>query len=85
MSNLTSDQIKQYQDKGFVAPIEALSQDEASEIRDEIEFIEKKWPRELEGLGRNNVHYISPIFDKVVHNSKILDSVEDIIGTNILV
>ena len=85
MSNLTSNQIKQYQDKGFIAPIEALSQDEANEIRDEIEFIEKKWPRELEGLGRNNVHYISPIFDKVVHNSKILDSVEDIIGTNILV
>ena len=85
MSKLTSDQIKQYQDKGFVAPIEALSQDEANEIRDEIEFIEKKWPRELEGLGRNNVHYISPVFDKVVHNSKILDSVEDIIGTNILV
>ena len=85
MSNLTSDQIKQYHDKGFVAPIEALSQDEANEIRDEIEFIEKKWPRELEGLGRNNVHYISPIFDKVVHNSKILDAVEDVIGTNILV
>ena len=85
MSNLTSDQIKQYKDKGFVAPIEALSQNEANEVRDEIEFIEKKWPRELEGLGRNNVHYISPIFDKVVHNSKILDSVEDIIGTNILV
>ena len=85
MSNLTSDQIKQYQDKGFVAPIEALSQNEANEVRDEIELIEKKWPRELEGLGRNNVHYISPIFDKVVHNSKVLDSVEDIIGTNILV
>ena len=41
MSNLTSDQIKQYQDKGFIAPIEALSQDEANEIRDEIEFIKK--------------------------------------------
>ena len=85
MKSLSSTQIKQYQDKGFVAPIEALSQDEANEVREEIEFIEKKWPRELEGLGRNNVHYISPIFDKVVHNSKILDSVEDIIGTNILV
>ena len=85
MKSLSSTQIKQYQDKGFVAPIEALSQDEANEVKDEIEFIEKKWPKELEGLGRNNVHYISPIFDKVVHNSKILDSVEDIIGTNILV
>ena len=38
----------------------------------------------LEGLGRNYVHLISPIFDKVVHNSKILDAVESIIGKNIL-
>ena len=36
-------------------------------------------------MGRNNVHYISPVFDQVVHNSKILDVVEDIIGKNILV
>jgi hypothetical protein len=42
MSKLTSDQIKQYQEKGFVAPIQALSQDEANEVREEIEFIEKK-------------------------------------------
>ena len=33
-----------------------------------------------EGLGRNYVHLISPIFDKTVHNSKILDAVESIIG-----
>ncbi len=85
MKSLSSTQIKQYQDKGFVAPIEALTQDEANEVKNEIEFIEKKWPKELKGLGRNNVHYISPIFDKVVHNSKILDAVEDVIGTNILV
>ena len=36
-------------------------------------------------MGRNNVHYISPVFDQVCHNSKILDAVESIIGKNILV
>jgi ectoine hydroxylase-related dioxygenase (phytanoyl-CoA dioxygenase family) len=85
MSSLSSSQIKQYQDKGFIAPVEALTNEEANQVKDEIEFIEKKWPSELEGLGRNNVHYISPIFDKIVHNSKILDAVESIIGKNILV
>ena len=84
MPKLTSDQRKQYEDKGFVAPLDALTQDEAEEVKSEIEFIEKKWPNELEGLGRNYVHLISPIFDKVVHNSKILDAVESIIGKNIL-
>ena len=85
MANLSPEQIKQYQDKGYLAPIEALTKDEVNEVKEEIEFIEKKWPNELKGLGRNYVHLISPIFDKVVHNSKILDTVEDIIGKNILV
>ncbi len=85
MAYLTTEQIKQYEEKGFVSPVEALTKEEAIEIKDEIEFIEKKWPRELNGLGRNYVHLISPIFDKVVHSSKILDAVESIIGENILV
>jgi len=81
---LTLEQLKKYRDKGFVAPLNILTKNEAEEIKNEIEFIEKKWPNELEGLGRNYVHLISPIFDKVVHNSKILDAVESIIGKNIL-
>ena len=85
MATLSPEQIKQYQDKGYLAPIEALTKDESNEVKEEIEFIEKKWPNELKGLGRNYVHLISPIFDKIVHNSKILDAVENIIGKNILV
>ena len=85
MPNLSLSQIKQYEDKGFAAPIDALTLEEANKVREELEYIEKKWPNELEGLGRNNTHYISPVFNKVVHNSKILDAVEDIIGKNILV
>jgi len=84
VSKLTPQQYKQYEDKGFVAPLDVLTKDEAEEVKTEIEFIEKKWPNELEGLGRNYIHLISPVFDKVVHNSKILDAVESIIGKNIL-
>ena len=85
MSFLNSDQVKQYDDEGYVAPIDALSKKESKEIRDEIELIEKKWPNELEGLGRNYVHLISPVFDKVCNNKKILDAVESLIGKNILI
>ena len=85
MSTLTSKQLKQYNEDGYIAPIDILSLEKIKKIREEIEYIEKKWPDELIGLGRNNVHYISPVFDKVVHNSKILDVIEDIIGRNILV
>ena len=85
MSSLTVNQIKQYQDEGYVTPIDVLSKEEAREIRDEIEHIEKKWPNELEGLGRNYVHLISPLFNKICYNKKILDAVESLIGQNILI
>ena len=85
MSSLNEKQLKDYEDQGFVAPINVLTLEEATKIKEEIEYIEKKWPDELIGLGRNNIHYISPIFDQVCHNSKILDVVESIIGKNILV
>jgi len=85
MSSLNEKQLKDYEDHGFVAPIDVLTLEEATKIKEEIEYIEKKWPAELIGLGRNNVHYISPIFDQVCHNSKILDAVESIIGKDILV
>ena len=85
MTNLSDQQIKFYNEKGYVAPIDVLSIQEANEIRKEIETIEKKWPNALEGIGRNYVHMISPIFNDVCLNNKILDAVESIIGKNILI
>ena len=85
MSNLSLEQINQYKEDGYIAPIDVLTKNEAEEIKKEIEYIEKKWPNEIEGLGRNYVHLISPVLDKVSHNSKILDVVESIIGKDILV
>ena len=85
MSKLSSNQLQEYNDNGYVAPIEVLTKDEAFEVRKEIEKIETKWPDELKGAGRNYVHMISPILDEVCHNPKMLDAVESIIGKNILI
>ncbi len=85
MTNLSAQQIKYYNEKGYIAPIDVLSNQEVSEIRKEIETIEKKWPDALEGSGRNYVHLISPVFNKLCLNKKILDAVESIIGKNILI
>ncbi len=68
--NLTLNQINQYKDEGYVAPISVLSKNEAKEIRDEIELIEKNWPQELEGIGRNYVHLISPVFNNICCKKK---------------
>ena len=85
MTYLSSNQLKQYEDDGFVSPINIFSKEKAKEIRNEIELIENEMPEELEKSGRYNAHLISPLLDEVTHNSKILDAVESLIGENILV
>ena len=44
MTALTSQQLKEYNDKGYLAPINVLSLEEVNKIKTEIEYIEKKWP-----------------------------------------
>ena len=85
MANLSSNQLKQYKDQGFVSPIDIFSKNKANEIRKEIELIQEKIPGELNKSGRYNAHLISPLLDEVTHDSKILDAVQSIIGENILV
>ena len=85
MTYLSSNQLQQYKDEGFVSPIDIFSKDKAKEIRDEIETIERRLPGELEKAGRYNAHLISPLLDEVTHNSKILDAVQSLIGKDILV
>jgi len=63
MSYLSSNQLKQYDDQGFVSPINIFSKDKAKEIRNEIEMIENQMPEELEKSGRYNAHLISPLLD----------------------
>ena len=47
MTYLSSNQLKQYEDEGFVSPINIFSKDTAKKIRNEIEMIEKEMPGEL--------------------------------------
>jgi hypothetical protein len=85
MTSLSEQQINFYNKNGYIAPINVLSKQEANEIRQEIEIIEEKWPNAIEGIGRNYLHLISPVLNKVCLNNKILDAVESIIGKNILI
>ena len=85
MTYLNSNQLKQYNEEGYVAPLDILTKEEALDARNEIELIEKEMPNEIDKSGRYNAHLISPKLDAIVHNSKILDAVENIIGKNILV
>ena len=85
MTYLNSNELRKYREEGYLSPIDILSKEEALLARKEIELIEKEMPSEIDKSGRYNVHLVSPKLDSIVHNSKILDVVESIIGKNILV
>ena len=57
MPKLSSNQLQEYNDNGYVAPIEVLTKDQAFEIRKEIENIEAKWPDELKGVWKKLCAY----------------------------
>ena len=50
--SLTADQINDYEDNGYVSPIDVLSKTEANEIREEIEFIEKKMAKRVRRIRK---------------------------------
>ena len=54
MSQLTADEIKQYDKDGYIAPINVLTKEEAIQARKEIELIEKEMPDEIDNSGRYN-------------------------------
>jgi ectoine hydroxylase-related dioxygenase (phytanoyl-CoA dioxygenase family) len=57
----------------------------AAAIRQELEGLEASYPEAVTGRNRNNVHYVTSLFDKIVHNPNILDAVETLIGRDFLV
>ncbi len=85
MSHLTKEQIDLYNRDGFIAPIDIYSREEAAAIRQELEGLEASYPEAVTGRNRNNVHYVTSLFDKIVHNPDILDAVETLVGKDFLV
>ncbi len=82
---LTQNQIDRYQRDGFVAPVDVISPEQAADIRGQLEEAERRWPEVLAGPGRNNPHLCFSFFDELAHHARILDAVEDLIGSDILV
>ena len=81
---LTPAQIVDYQRDGFVAPVDVMSESEAHELRRRFEETERRYPERLHREQRNNAHYEFGFMDETVHDSRILDAVEDLIGPDIL-
>ena len=81
---LTQTQIDAFYRDGFVSPVDVFTEEEAKQLRVELEAAEEKWPDAFKGAARNNAHLNIMCLDEIVHNPKILDAIEDLIGADIL-
>ena len=82
---LTAAQVEAFHRDGFLSPIDVMPEDEALAIRASLEAAEAKWPDQMEGQGRNNAHLTLMCLDRVVHDPRIVDPVQAIVGPDIMV
>jgi hypothetical protein len=81
---LTEAQIQAFQRDGFVSPIDVFTEEKALRLRSELEAAEQKWPEAFDGSARNNAHLNLMCLDEIVHNTILVDAIEDLIGPDIL-
>ncbi len=85
MGNLLSkEQIKKYDDDGYVTPINVLSDEEIDECLTEINRFEIATGKQIDFPYKSRPHQVFTWADKLVHHPAILDAVEDVIGPDIL-
>jgi ectoine hydroxylase-related dioxygenase (phytanoyl-CoA dioxygenase family) len=87
---LSQDQKAAYWEDGFLFPLQILSEDEAAQMRGELEQIEEEWlnadlPLPLSMYKRVNAHVVMPLAARLAHDPRILDVVEGVLGPDLLI
>ena len=81
---LTKKQVQEFNQDGFLYPVEAYSEEEAKQLHDKFVGMENKLGHEPQVKFRIKAHLPFPWLCDVVRNEKLLNAVEDILGPNIL-
>ena len=77
---LSRQQVAQYREQGFLAPIDVMAEDEADACLQRLQAAEAMYPQELNAENRNNPHLAFTFLDALVHHPLILAAVEDLTG-----
>ena len=59
-----------------------MSEDEANAYAEKLKAAEAKYPKDLTGVNRNNGHLCFKFLDDLAYHPKVLDAVEDLLGSN---
>jgi non-heme Fe2+,alpha-ketoglutarate-dependent halogenase len=81
---LSTAQIAQYRDRGYVFPVPALTAAEATEVRAEIEDFERRSGLVAGNVIRNKGHLKLTRLYALIFHPQILDAVESVLGPDIL-
>jgi non-heme Fe2+,alpha-ketoglutarate-dependent halogenase len=76
--------LAQYRRDGFCFPVDVLTADEATGLRARLEAFEAREGKPLAGDMRHKAHLLFTWLNELVHNPRILDAVEDVLGPDIL-
>lgn len=79
---LNASQIQEYEETGFLSPIDVMSEHEAIRYRERLEEAEANYPEHIHGENRNNAHLSFMFLDELSHHPVVLDVVEDLLGAN---
>lgn len=81
---LSSKQIDQFEREGYVFPVPVLSAGEAQDLRNQLETFEASQDGVLKAGQRNKSFMLFKWLDELIHDTRVLDPIEQLIGPNIL-
>jgi non-heme Fe2+,alpha-ketoglutarate-dependent halogenase len=81
---LSTQVIENYRGDGFSFPLSVISEAEVQDARNRLEAFESKQGEPIGGAQRNKSHLLFTWVDDLMRNTRILDAVEDLIGSDIL-
>ena len=84
MSHLTPDQVNLYETQGFLSPLTAFSAQQAQAYRTKLEAFEGKLGQPIGKPYAYKPHLLLPWVEEIARTPAILDAIEDLIGSNIL-
>jgi hypothetical protein len=85
MSKKLSDAaIRQYRDEGYYFPVPVLDAAEVADLRGRLETFEAAQGAPIGGAERSKSHLLFKWLDDLIRDARILDPVEDLIGSDIL-
>jgi len=83
MATLSADQVAQYREHGWIAPLDLMSETEAGELLGLLEAAEAAHPGELHAEHRNNAHLAFTFLADLSVDRRIVEAVEPLVGHDI--